>query len=211
MTWWDVATQDALIKIVGLALSIGSVYIAWSRHRKDEIKHRESELRKDEVYAWSVNVIEIMQELSLLTSIGDDCIGEDETSKRISGIIFSTSIAIEKGRLLYKNEKATEYGSHKPEGYRGFRPVILDTILTSHLIARQWASAESHVRVRLSILAYEAEREFVSLAQKETGRGISVSPDGARAGTSVKLGQLLTAIPTSRVDAVLEYRKRALG
>lgn len=200
------AMGDQLIKLIGLAISIGAFYFAWSRHRNDEVKHNEIELRRDDVFRWSNEVISCLQSLSLLTRIGGKHLGEVEVQSRITEIIFESSLRIERGRLLFKNGTANGYGDHRPGAYRGFRPIILDKILISYLVACEWKQADDETRVKLGILAYDAERDFVSLVQKEIGRGLAIAPDAIRAGDSIRLPYLLEQISLERLRSVRQYR-----
>lgn len=163
--------------------------------RAAQLRKHEDELRRGDAFEWANDVVEIMQELYILTSIGESLFGSDNVDKRVSEIAVISSVALEKGRFLFKNDEPTDYGPDKPSSYRGHRPKILDCILIAHLISRHWATSPPEVRVRLKAHASAARRSFISLAQKEVGRAISISPDGAQGGERLSLDYLLNNEP----------------
>jgi hypothetical protein len=176
---WEFAAPA--FTIIGVIVAI---YIRWKRWR-------ESQLRINEVLAWTNEVIDELQTLVLLCQLPD--LDPAWVKDKLTAVLFKTSVCIERGRLFFKNKGNS--GSSKWAAYRGNRPKILDPVVVAHQIAfclRQPVDADN--RLRLWFLADDSRREFVTLAQKEVGRAMTVSVDTSKPGDSIDVRVLMKAL-----------------
>ena len=181
------ALVSAFVALIGLV-------VAWRRTR-------EAGLRKEDVHNWSNDVIRNMQSLVLVCERRNGALSPEVERAKLLDIFFETSVLAEQGRLFFKNQPAGSYGSDKPEAYRGKRPEILDQVLVAHAIARTFASADEASRARMCCVAEDAARRFVSLAQKEVGRGRTASAETRKGGTGTSLDTLMQAVPPDRLQS----------
>jgi hypothetical protein len=179
------AVVSAIVALIGLT-------VAWRRGR-------EAALRKEEVQEWSDEVIRNLQTLVLICQRRNGGLSPETEQAKLLDIFFSTSVLAEQGRLFFKNEPAGDYGSDKPEAYRGKRPEILDQVLIAHAIAGAFASAGEEDRLRMCCVAHDAARRFVSLAQKEVGRSRTASAETRKGGTGTSLESLMQSVPSERL------------
>jgi hypothetical protein len=194
----------ALGGVIGLYINIAkwrrselsrkeSIQEAARRRRESELDRKEKDLRIKDVLSWCNEVISKMVSLRLCISKGPE-----RFKTRMEGIVFDTSILIERGRLFFKNKEAGDYGAHKQPAYRGYRPEILDHILIAHLladrVASRWAEEDPDPRQRMGALADKCLRKFVSLAQLEVGRSEVRSEDAAREGREINLNSELKSL-----------------
>jgi hypothetical protein len=185
---------SGLPSLLSVLAAVGAVIGIWmnlSKWRQSELRRRESELRLRDVLLWSNEVISKMVSLRL-------CIakGPEHFKTRLRTIVFDTSILIERGRLFFKNDGASE--DHQYSAYQGHRPKILDQILIAHFLADRvasgWADADETGRRQMQLLADHCLRRFVSLAQKEVGRSLVASVDAASGGGEIDLDYELAKV-----------------
>lgn len=185
---------EFLAAVVTAIVALLSGFIGWRRAR-------ENALRKEDVHTWSNAVIRNMQSLVLICERRNGSLAPEVERAKLLDIFFETSVLAEQGRLFFKNQPAGDYGADKPEAYRGKRPEILDQVLVAHAIARTFASADEASRVRMRCVAEDAARRFVSLAQKEVGRGRTASAETRKGGTGTSLETLMQAVPPARLQS----------
>lgn len=183
---------EFLAAVVTAIVALVSGFIGWRRAR-------ENALRKEDVHNWSNDVIRNMQSLVLICERRNGALSPEEERAKLLDIFFATSVLAEQGRLFFKNQPAGSYGSDKPEAYRGKRPEILDQVLVAHAIARTFAGTDEAGRKRMGCVAEDAARRFVSLAQKEVGRGRTASAETRRGGTGTSLENLLQGVTAERL------------
>jgi hypothetical protein len=179
------AVVSAFVALIGLV-------VAWR-------KARESALRKEDVHSWSNDAIRNLQALVLVCQRRNGLLSSDAERNKLVDIFFETSVLAEQGRLFFKNEAVGTYGKDKPEAYRGKRPEILDQILVAHAIAGSFLGADEANRRRMCCVAEDAARRFVSLAQKEVGRGRTASVETRKGGTGTDLGTLMQRVAPERL------------
>lgn len=173
---WETVGTD-LSAIVALVVLVAS----WLHSRR-------SDLRREEVFVWANESIRVLQTLALLCGKPQ---GSQDDSDEIAALSIPASVLLERGRLLFRNEKWGTYGIEKEPAYRGLRPAILDELLVCHELAREWASLTIEERARAAIVAAACERRFVSLAQLEVGRQRTASLYTSRGGHGVSFKALL--------------------
>lgn len=166
--------------------AIGLLYTHW-QWRDAERKKKEEELRKTEVMNWSLDTIETLQKISIITKNQDIELNSENKLKELS---ISTSVLIEKGRLFFKNTD-DKYGESKEEAYQGFRPEILDQILIAHIAAMNWVNLSTQEKEIMAAKVQKCVRRFVTLAQKEVGRERTANASTARGGDSISLEGIL--------------------
>jgi hypothetical protein len=164
------------------------------------MQRRESALRREDVLAWANEVISALETLLLVCIVDDSHLDEAQAKRKITKLIFDTSILIERGRMFFKNEVVDDHGREKEPAYRGYRPLILDPIVVAHQIAFAWANANGEKRLRMRLLAEDCVKKFVSLAQKEVGREKTSSTDTGVGGSGVHLDRLLAATDETRLN-----------
>ena len=84
------AVVSAFVGLIGFAL-------AWRRAR-------EAALRKEDVHAWSNDVIRNLQSLVLVCQRRTGSLSPDAERAKLVDIFFETSVLAEQGRLFFKNE-----------------------------------------------------------------------------------------------------------
>lgn len=179
------ASVSAFVAAIGLMF-------AWRRGR-------ETALRTEEVLSWAQQVIEAMQQLNLICQ-RHPIIGPETERDALRQIYFETSVLAEQGRLFFRNAAAGDHGRDKPEAYRGRRPEILDQVLIAHAIAGALTAADDERRARMCVVAQNASRRFVTLAQKEVGRSRTVSAETSKGGTGTDLESLLAEVVPPRSE-----------
>jgi hypothetical protein len=181
-----IAALSAVLTVVALV----GTWIGW----------RQKELRREEVHAWASEAITALQTLLLI------CLQElrkappaGEKNSRLEDVVFSTSILVERGRLFFRNSQPNAHGNWKEPAYRGFRPCILDHLVTAHQISLAWPRANASDRAKMRQIAEDCLKKFVSLAQKEVGRDRTASADTSRGGEGAQLKRLMAEFDLSRL------------
>lgn len=123
--------------------------------------------KTDEVRAWAKDCIATLQTISLLANKLSESSERDE---KLFEMAISSSVLLEQGRLYFRNNRPSKYGTSKHPAYRGFRPAILDELLISHDIATRFHQLNEEDQRLSGQIAASCERRFVSLAQMEVGR-----------------------------------------
>jgi hypothetical protein len=179
---------ETIAKIASPIVAVGGLVASW-------LKWRDSALRRDEVAAWSSEVIRAMQSLLLITILREPVLDPTVAKSKLTEVIFDTSVLIERGRIFFRNQRNGTFGEHKQPAYRGFRPLILDPIVVAYQVACAWSAADDETRLRLRCVAEDSLKKFVSLAQMEVGRSRSASADTSKGGDGIHLPSLLAQVP----------------
>lgn len=183
---WEIAAP-----VFSVIAALVAIYVRWKRWR-------EAQLRLNEVFAWASEAIAELQTLVLICQLRQPHIDPAWAAARVTEILFKSSILIERGRLFFKNKG--NHGTNKWSAYRGNRPKILDPLVTAHQIACALQTApDADTRLRMWVVADDCRKEFVTLAQKEVGRAITVSADTARAGNAIRLRELLEVVTPKQI------------
>lgn len=180
------------MQIIPAAISalISAIAIAFAFYQ-----FRRSQYRTDKVADWANDGIDALQRLNILISDKGGIVTEEEKRRQISEICMRTSVLVEMGRLFFKNEiKGDGHGAGRPPAYRGYRPIILDPLVLGHEICRDWMNASADRREHLGRIAFDNVREFVSMAQKEVGRGKASSYEPAQGGSGFNLEKMITEL-----------------
>lgn len=185
----DISTITAIASAVLTAIGLITGWYHWRR----------KELRREDVLAWANESIAALQTLIVVGKLKDPPLDSDTAKKEILEVIFQTSILIERGRLFFKNQITDDYGSEKQPAYRGYRPKILDPLVLANQVACAWPLADKEKRLRLRLVAEDCLKDFVSLAQKEVGRGRTASVDTSQGGEGVHLPSRLDAVSAERL------------
>lgn len=190
---------DTIAAIVSAFVATASLFVAlfvvW-------MQRRESALRRGDVLAWSNEVICALESLLLVSILKESQLEAPDRKKKLTDIIFNTTILIERGRMFFKNMAVDNYGSEKQLAYQGYRPAILDPIVVSYQIACRWESADEDTRLRMRLVAEDCLKKFVSLVQKEVGRSKNVSADTGKGGDGLHLRHLLNDVNEKRMNAL---------
>jgi hypothetical protein len=166
------------------------------------LQWRERRLRQDDVLKWANDVIRAQQTLYLTLFLGDSTFDAATRRSTLARIALDTSVLVEQGRLFFKNTPHPTHGADRHPAYRGYRPMILDPIVVSHQIACQWDGATDEEKDRMLIVAEDSVRSFVSMAQREVGRGRTAHEASAIRGEGEKLESLLPKVKAERIAAL---------
>lgn len=165
---------------------------------------RERQLRKDDVLKWANEVIRALQTLYLTCYLGERTFEPEAIAKALRQAAVDTSVLVEQGRLFFRNAPDPTHGRDKFPAYRGYRPELLDPIVVAHQIACQWQGADAAARQRMTLVAEDAVKQFVSYAQQEVGRSKTASREAARGGRGDNLEAMMVALDSKRVEALAE-------
>lgn len=166
------------------------------------LQWRERQLRQDDVLKWAAEVIRNLQTLYLTLFLGDSGFTAAEAKAARAKIAVDTSVLVEQGRLFFKNTPHPNHGAGRHPAYRGFRPMILDPIVVGHQIACQWDGSTNEEKERMVLVAEDCVRSFVSMAQREVGRGRTAHMASAIKGEGEKLETLLARVKPERLAAL---------
>jgi hypothetical protein len=179
----------AALSVILAALALLGTYRSWRRR----------ELRRDDVLAWGSEAIAALQTLLLICL--DEEQGRGSSNPRLEWVRFTSSILVERGRLFFRNADPDAKGAWKERAYRGYRPAILDHLVTAHQIASAWAAAEGLERTKLRLVAEDCVRNFVTLLQEEVGRDRTASADTGRGGAGADLVELTALLDPRRIES----------
>lgn len=188
-------TLQVIVTTISVMVATGALLLAWNQAR-------ERQLRKDDVLKWSNETIRALQTLFLVCFLGDSAFDKATTRKMLAGLTVDTSVLVEQGRLFFRNTPHETYGKDRHPAYRGYRPALLDPIVVAHQIACQWEGATDDERLRMTLVAEDCIKSFVSLAQLEVGRSKTAHADVAKKGEGEKLEALLLALDEKRLAAL---------
>ena len=165
--------MDSLISVIALIISLISVLITSyfaSRAKKDreiqvqlelfsEIREYRHALRK-----WGFDAIDAISDAIFLCDF--QTMSKDELKRHHHEVLLRLSSEADKGRLFIPNVYTEEFGTHKPEAYKGFREPILDVIIEVYDLLRTEYDFERQDNFKLFNKLWELRREFVSELQK---------------------------------------------
>lgn len=184
----------SIASVVSACIAACGLFFAWRQAR-------ESALRRADVLNWAEQAIDALQSLLLICVLDDGELDPAVEKDKLTAIMFATSTLTERGRLFFKNEiRGDGHGQDKEGAYQGYRPKILDQLVIAHQIARQWHEASADDRKIMLILAEDAARTFVSLAQQEVGRSKTASAVTKRAGDGRDLDELVKEFNRARLE-----------
>jgi hypothetical protein len=192
-------TSAAIVGLLSAFITGAGLFLAWRQAR-------ERQLRKDDVLKWANEVIRTLQSLYLYCYLE----GRAIEPEKLRAIAADTSILVEQGRLFFRNTPDPTYGADRHPAYRGYRPKLLDPIVVAHQIAMQWDGAAADERQRMTLVAEDCVKIFVSLAQLEVGRSQTASIDAGQKGEGRRLDDLMELIPDKRLAALAEARRKSL-
>lgn len=166
------------------------------------LQWQERRLRQDDVLKWATDVIRSLQTLYLTLFLGDSAFTSAEARALRGQLSVETSVLVEQGRLFFKNTPHPTHGADRHPAYRGYRPMLLDPIVVAHQIACQWDGATDDEKERMVLVAEDCVRSFVSMAQREVGRGRTAHMASAIKGEGEKLEVLLGKVKQERLAAL---------
>lgn len=173
------------------------------------LQWRERRLRQDDVLRWANEVIRAQQTLYLLL-VGESGFDRDDAPGLLARLSVDLSVLVEQGRLFFRNTPHPTYGAERRPAYRGYRPLLLDSIVVSHQIACQWGGADAAAREKMVIVAEDCVRNFVSMAQREVGRSRTAHQETAVKGEGEKLGVLLERVTPERLERLRQHARLPL-
>jgi hypothetical protein len=188
------AIYASIASVVSACIAACGLFFAWRQSR-------EGTLRRADVLRWAEDSIDQLQSLLVICVLGEGELEPGFERDKLAAIMFATSTLTERGRLFFKNEIRDDgHGQDKELAYQGYRPKILDQLVVAHQIARHWPQANADDRKIMLILAQDAARTFVSLAQQEVGRSKTASAVTKRAGDGRDLDELVKEFNRARLE-----------
>lgn len=173
----DLATLASAI-LTAIAL-VGS-YLAW----------RTRQLRKDEVLDWGLQSIRVLQSTLILLQECRNAPQKIEADK-FQKLKIDASVLCEQGRIFFKNERIDNHGLYKKAAYRGYRPEILDQLVLCFQICDHILKGHQQDIALLCQISEDSLKNFVTLLQKEVGRGRTASADTSLGGKGIHLDHML--------------------
>lgn len=164
---------DFISALVAALVALGGLF-AW----------RSEQLRRDEVLEWGMKCVDALQRLHILCLEAGSNISSDQTRE--------VSVLAEQGRMFFRNASPEEYGQDKEPAYRGYRPLILDQLVFSYLVAENWNAMSPSDRAAGSKVVTRCKERFVGLLQREVGRKRTADRYNREPGTGYDLPALLS-------------------
>jgi len=192
-------TPQVGVGLLSASIAATAALLVW-------LQWRERRLRQDDVLRWANEVIRAQQTLYLLLFLGEKGFGAGEAPGVLARLAVDLSVLVEQGRLFFRNTPHPTYGAERPPAYRGYRPLLLDSIVVSHQIACRWAGADEAERDKMVLVAEDCVRNFVSMAQREVGRSRTAHQETAVKGEGETLEVLLGRVAPERLEGL---RRRA--
>ncbi len=183
---------DQIGTVMGVIAALSGLYALWRTTR-------ESQLRREDVLAWSNETITALEGILLVCMLKEPQLDEATAKAKMRQLMFDTAILVERGRMFFRNVKPNEAGQDKEPAYRGYRPLILDHIVVAHQIACAWPTGEADARLRMRAVAEDCVKKLVSLLQKEVGRSRTASADTSQGGEGTHLRTLLQRVDGPRL------------
>jgi hypothetical protein len=188
------AIYASIASVVSACVAACGLFFAWRQSR-------EGTLRRADVLRWAEDAIDQLQTLLVICVLDEGELEPAFEREKLAAIMLTTSTLAERGRLFFKNEiRGDGHGQDKEQAYQGYRPKILDQLVVAHQIARHWPQANADARKIMLILAQDAARTFVSLAQQEVGRSKTASAVTKRAGDGRDLDELVKEFNRARLE-----------
>jgi hypothetical protein len=188
------AIYASIASVVSACVAACGLFFAWRQSR-------EGTLRRADVLRWAEDSIDQLQTLLVICVLNEGELEPAFEREKLAAIMLTTSTLAERGRLFFKNEiRSDGHGQDKEAAYQGYRPKILDQLVVAHQIARHWPQANADDRKIMLILAQDAARTFVSLAQQEVGRSKTASAVTKRAGDGRDLDELVKEFNRARLE-----------
>jgi hypothetical protein len=188
------AIYASIASVVSACVAACGLFFAWRQSR-------EGTLRRADVLRWAEDAIDQLQTLLVICVLDEGELEPAFEREKLAAIMLTTSTLAERGRLFFKNEiRGDGHGQDKEQAYQGYRPKILDQLVVAHQIARHWPQANADDRKIMLILAQDAARTFVSLAQQEVGRSKTASAVTKRAGDGRDLDELVKEFNRARLE-----------
>jgi hypothetical protein len=188
------AIYASIASVVSACVAACGLFFAWRQSR-------EGTLRRADVLRWAEDAIDQLQTLLVICVLNEGELEPAFEREKLAAIMLTTSTLAERGRLFFKNEiRSDGHGQDKEAAYQGYRPKILDQLVVAHQIARHWPQANADDRKIMLILAQDAARTFVSLAQQEVGRSKTASAVTKRAGDGRDLDELVKEFNRARLE-----------
>lgn len=184
---------ETLASTVSVVAALAGIAFGW-------ITYRRKSRREDDVFNWANEAIEAMHAVWLLCSIGTALFSEDEIRKRMAELAITTSVLIEKGRLLFKNKRGGSSHLERPVSYQGYRPNILDYMVPSHQVACNWVAANESDRIKMQLVAEDCIKHFIGLAQEEVGRKAAKAKATIEGGKGRNLKTMMGSIEQNQID-----------
>ena len=147
-------------------------------------------LRLGEVTAWGQSCLEVF--VTAIAAFNPSLnLENSEIRSIVRKCYVDSSILIEKGRIYFNNVPHPTHGAEKEPAYRGLRPRILDFLVALHDYCGWALAGKTATTAELFAATLKAEREFMSLLQKEVGRLSAKDPEAAAPGSGDIAMQIL--------------------
>ena len=172
-----------VLSILIAAGALGWTFYVW----------RLKELRRDEILVWGNACIEVLQCIFLECRAIEG--GQEPNREALASYRTKASVLVEQGRIFFRNANPDQFDQEKESAYRGFRPKILDSLVSGFQVAEAIGSMDDAKLIsKCRKLSERNVRSFVSLLQKEIGRDRTASADTSAGGHGIYLPYQLNQI-----------------
>ena len=119
-----------------------------------------------QVVGWAGQCSDVLSEVQALVSELSRPADDAELCQKLS---FLSSL-LDRGRLLFENDRNTDYGKDNPRAFQGYRPSFLDSLFEAYLLSRFHAELNAEEKPSNKSAYHEAmmirRREFISDIQE---------------------------------------------
>ena len=131
MAGWD---ANVWIGIASAALALISLVLNWLVvSRQTDLQAAGLKAKADaEIMEWANQAIDAISEGVALARGRGLAYGEGELRPRLLEVSNRLSALADRGRLFFPNQEHATHGAEKESAFKGFRPVILDTVIFAH-------------------------------------------------------------------------------
>ncbi len=122
------------IGIGSAVLALVSVVLNWLVvSRQTRVQAEQLRANADaEMMGWANQAIDSLSEGIALARGRGSAYAEGELRQRLLEVSNRLSALADRGRLFFPNQEHATHGSEKESAFKGFRPVILDTVIFAH-------------------------------------------------------------------------------
>ncbi|WP_439515123.1 hypothetical protein [Oceanibaculum nanhaiense] len=157
------AIVTAAVSIISSLAAVAITLYATSTWRQSDFKYQ----RSNKIIEWSSRCLFCLSKSEHIIFINQKISSEEKII-----ILSEISYLIEEGRLFFNNSNKNQYGNDKFPPYRGYRPLILDFLVSLHLRILKYTNDENpekskEMKEYINII----RRGFLSALQNELEKG----------------------------------------
>ena len=166
----DISTSVLIAAISALVAALSAMISVWN-FKREQLNQKISTAKwKKEYFAdllkWSDEAMLQLSESMHLCELDPKRMEQNKFFELRHALRVKLSAHIDRGRWFFPNYSVKEYGQHKPEAFRGYRPAVLDALVAAYraLTALDYSDAKRHSDHRMAIEL--AKRHFTTEIQR---------------------------------------------